>query len=267
MIASQSKPVTISYGENRIRLLVDPPNSNEEFYRGLWNLLLSSCQPNLSEPLATAYRVASEKYGADRVVAAGPMSHSVGVRIPVRVLFGVSIFFLAATVGVGIGGQQGVAIGFAVFAAIMLALLFSLFIVERVRSQSRMDGGGVVMTPQQLSLQIKNLKGSMKWGDLNDVALTPSATKPIRLRFRVAGADIVIDDQFQLPLWFLCERAQFFKDNYQIEFQKTSSSQNPTAAEVAKVKEDFNPYRLREISESSSAGIPNRSRSSGIDDA
>lgn len=242
-MSMQNRPVTINYAGNSVRLSVDLPNSNTDFYRSLWNLLCSTCQPNLTEPLATTYRAAIEKYGPSNIIAAGTEAKVIGVRISGRVIFGLIVFFLLALVGANLGGQRGVAVGFASFSGIVLTVFTILFVVERVRRRSKNDGGGIILTPQQLSLQIKNLKGSLKWSELKDVALTPSARKPIRLRLRVAGADIALDDNFQLPLWFLCERAQYLQTNYKVEQQQATIGQNQTVADVPEVEEDYNPFR------------------------
>lgn len=239
----KNKPVTVYYGDQSIRLLVDLPESNSEFYSGLWKIILSGNTPDLTEPLASTYRVAMEKHGSDRVVAAGSVARPARLRISGRLIFSFTAFLALAIVGANIGRGGGAAVAMASTSGIILTLIVILFFVER-QKRDRNHGGAIVLTPQQLALQIKNLKGSLKWKDLKDVALTPSATKPVRLRLRVEGADIILEDYFQLPLWLLCDRAQFFQTNYSHELREARlAPENAVAVEVEEVAEDYNPFR------------------------
>ncbi|MFO0944250.1 MAG: hypothetical protein U0930_26370 [Pirellulales bacterium] len=240
----QSRPVAIHFGRDSLRLNVVHPESNNHLYRGIWNILLANTSPQLSEPLASTLRAASEKYGTERIIAAGSKANYGRMKVRGRVVTGVFAFLLAAIIGACIGQGERVAIALAAFSGLILTLISTVFVADRLRLGSLSHNGAIVLTPQHLSLQTKKLKGSLKWSDLKEVALTPSSNKPIRLRLRVAGADIILDDSFQLPLWLLFERVQWYQANYRLEPQQAKLvNQNQSGIEVPEVEEDYNPFR------------------------
>ena len=64
------------------------------------------------------------------------------------------------------------------------------------------------MSPDGLTLVSKKLKGALKWGEVNSIQLIPKPAKPTQLKFSVDGADIILNDNFQHPIWHLKRKAE-----------------------------------------------------------
>lgn len=242
------KYITVFYDKkSAVRLRCDAPTNNASFYAALWNFVLSGYQPRLESVLAEALKSAQQKYDATELVAAGNLAtfRPGEVQIRPRVVFGFLAFFVSALIGASLANQPGVAIGFATFSGIVTVALTIGAIAQAVKRKNQSLPGGILLTPQQLALQIKDLKGTLKWSELLEISLLPSNLKPVKLRLRVAGVDIVLLDQFQLPLWFLYRHAAKMRDEYKLKFESTlpSSQSHTDVKDIEVEKEDFNPYR------------------------
>ena len=89
----------------------------------------------------------------------------------------------------------------------MIAIV--LLVAEKSRSgKTKRSGGGLVISPQGIALSMPQLKGEMKWKELQKIELVGGGQSPVCIRLSIAGASIVLPEEFELPLWYLYERFQ-----------------------------------------------------------
>jgi hypothetical protein len=241
-IDTQRNSITLNFGKNQVRIRSNAPQNDGKIYKSLWNVILSGHKAKLTPELSSVYEKWLVKFGPEELVAAGTgTDNPSAVNLRGRVIIGFWVMFIGCFLGVIAVPQATAAPAIATISVIVAVTTTIIYLIDYSRRKRLRQVCGILLSPERLALQTKDLKGEMKWSELRELQLLPSSAKPQKLRLRMPGVDIVLLDQFQLPLWYLYERACFFRDNY----RPTPQATIPIAPSLPQTElvEDFNPYR------------------------
>ncbi len=209
---SSRKPVVVKGLGRLVAIAGEPGESSASLYVRLVTLFESKQEVELTGKLKGRYDSLLSKYGPNHVVASVETGQQPGrMSIRGRVVFAVFVVASAGAVGAWVPGASGAAAVIATVGFVVAAVLFVLQIREHAQfRQSGNSEHGIVISPDGLALRTKDLAGEMGWHELIALELLPSEHKPTKMRIRLAGVDILLQEQFALPIWYLkrkCVRA------------------------------------------------------------
>ena len=234
----QKGVVSAHFGAKIIKLKSTDEMGGGQLYSQLWDIVLANPPVELKNANTLEhYSKQVEKYGEQDVIASsGGTASNVkagNIKVEGKMLLGLLGIVIASIIGAVVFSDDSFAI---VLSATCTILLIALSIAA-LSSKPKKDGSELVMSPDGLMLVSKGLKGVLKWREVKAVSLIPVKAKPLQLKINVEGADIILSDNFQHPVWYLKRKTSELPRK-----QKQADVFNAEQVEPAP-NTDPNPYR------------------------
>lgn len=205
--------VVATFGKKEIALANHKDLTGAQLYSHLWNIVLSHREVELSNPtLREHFEKQVSRFGADQVIASGQGSLFTVNRIPVQPRLLPSFLILSISGFTAGGLYPDEPIGWIVGGVSLFVLVIVLVGWLSEKSNRKSFGNcEVVIDPEGFAMFSKKLRGVMKWEEVKSIKLMPSFRKPTYLKITVAGADILLADDYQHPAWYLLDRAETYR--------------------------------------------------------
>ena len=204
------------FGDRKVALKTPDTMTAGKLYEQLWEIVLNNRQITLQvDSMHTHFQNEVDTHGRDNVI----ISSSSGAtrrglpRISGKLFLATLAFFIAGVTSIILAQDNPAGVIVSIFAPVVFIILALLWLVDKSKSKSKnAKTGELVISPTGLALHTDELKGKMSWSELMSIDLAPSTSNPVQIKVKVAGADFVLPDGYQHPVWYLYREMQRLRD-------------------------------------------------------
>ncbi|GAB5403223.1 MAG: hypothetical protein Aurels2KO_14540 [Aureliella sp.] len=203
--ATTKKQIRFRLAGQAIVLPRTDDESPQRLYSRIVSMFLDNYRTRLRGPLKVRHSALVEKYNSDQVISAVATAPRTGTpRLRGRIVLAFLVWAIFGIVAALLPRGSGAGAVVASVGFLMSVTLFVLWTREKGRYRERGDcDHGIVISPDGIALRTKKLTGEMSWDELIKMELTPNPTRPTHLKIRLSGIDILLAEEFDIPLWYI----------------------------------------------------------------
>lgn len=238
------KRVVLNHGRRKWVLSPDEGESSAELYHRICEARMTGYSATLNGDLAERLADLTTRFSPELILAARPGTVPLGgKRVRRGIVFAIVTFFCFALAAALLSRSSGMAAGASAISGFAFLIVLMMAIVDTMRQGGEPVGdGGIIISPEGIVLSKKDLSGQMKWSELKSLDLQPNATRPTRLRLRLSGVDIILTDEFTLPLWHIYKQCGAVMNEPSVDSQ-SEPRKAKRGQQRNEIVDDGNPYR------------------------